>query len=91
MFAPQRFKNNMKNTFEIENLKCGGCAKAAVEGTAALDGIANVIVSLENNSITFESSDEVSSKKVEEKLQEIGYPRKEEFSLLEKAKAYLTK
>ena len=58
----------MKTTFEIENLKCGGCVKTATEGAAVLDGISNVIVSLENNSITFESSDEGSINKVEEKL-----------------------
>jgi copper chaperone CopZ len=80
----------MKTTFEIENLKCSGCVKAAAEGAAALDGIANVIVSLENNSMTFESHNEGSIYKVEEKLKEIGYPRKE-VSLLDKAKAYLNK
>jgi copper chaperone CopZ len=81
----------MKTTFEIENLKCSGCVKTATEGAIALDGISNVIVSLENNSITFESSNESSINKVERKLKEIGYPRKEEASLLDKAKAYLNK
>ena len=81
----------MKTTFEIENLKCSGCVKTATEGAAALDGISNVIVSLENNSITFESSDEGSINIVEEKLKEIGYPKKEEVSLLDKAKAFLNK
>jgi|TARA_B110000438_G_C15643334_1_gene576338 copper chaperone len=81
----------MKTTFEIENLKCGGCVKTATEGVAALDEISNVIVSLENNSITFKSTDEGSINKVEEKLKEIGYPKKEEVSLLDKAKAYLNK
>ena len=69
----------MKTTFEIENLKCGGCVKTATEGAAVLDGISNVIVSLENNSITFESSDEGSINKVEEKLKEIGYPKKKKY------------
>ena len=81
----------MKTTFEIENLKCSGCVKAVAEGAAALDGIANVIVSLENNSMTFEPSNESSINRVEETLKEIGYPRKEEASLLDKAKAYLNK
>ena len=81
----------MKTTFEIENLKCGGCVKTATEGAAALDGIFNVIVSLENNSITFESSDADSINIVEGKLKEIGYPKKEEASLLDKAKAFLNK
>ena len=81
----------MKTTFEIENLKCGGCVKTATEGVAALDEISNVIVSLETNSITFESTDKGSINKVEEKLKEIGYPRKEEVSLLDKAKVYLNK
>lgn len=81
----------MKTRFEIENLKCSGCVKAVAEGVAALDGIANVIVSLENKSMTFEYSNESSIKKVEETLKEIGYPRKEEVSLLDQAKAYLSK
>lgn len=81
----------MKTTFEIENLKCGGCVKTASEGVAALDEISNVVVSLENNNITFESFVDGSLNKVEEKLKEIGYPKKEETSLLEKAKAYLNR
>jgi len=81
----------MKTTFEIENLKCGGCVKTATEGATALDGISNVIVLLENNSITFESSDAGSINIVEEKLKEIGYPKKKEVSLLDKAKAFLNK
>tara|TARA_X000000368_G_C22743936_1_gene585159 strand:+ start:403 stop:648 length:246 start_codon:yes stop_codon:yes gene_type:complete len=81
----------MKTRFEIENLRCSGCVKAVAEGVAALDGIANVIVSLENKSMTFEYSNESSIKKVEETLKEIGYPRKEEVSLLDQAKAYLSK
>ena len=76
---------------KIENLKCGGCVKTATEGATALDGISNVIVLLENNSITFESSDAGSINIVEEKLKEIGYPKKEEVSLLDKAKAFLNK
>ena len=81
----------MKTTFEIENLKCSGCVKTATEEVADLEKISNVIVSLQNNSITFESTDKGSINKVEEKLKEIGYPRKEEVSLLDKAKAYLNK
>ena len=41
----------MKAEVQIENLKCGGWVKTATEGAAVLDGISNVIVSLENNSI----------------------------------------
>ena len=81
----------MKTTFEIENLKCGGCVKTATEGVAALDEISNVAVSLETNSITFEFANESSINKVEEKLKGIGYPKKEEVSLLDKAKAFLNK
>jgi len=80
----------MNTTFEIENLKCDGCVKTATNGIDAIEGISNVFVSLKNNSITFRSNEELINK-VEEKLNEIGYPRKEEVSLLDKAKTYLNK
>jgi len=81
----------MKTTFDIENLKCDGCVKSATEGVSKLEGVSNVSVSLESKSITFESVNKETISIVKEKLKEIGYPRKEEISLLDKAKSYLNK
>ena len=81
----------MTTTFKIENLMCDGCVKTATEGAAIIEGVSNVIVSLENNSITFESTNEDLINIVEQKLKEIGYPKKDDTSLLDKAKSYLNK
>ena len=81
----------MKTTFEIENLKCHGCANTISKGISAMEGVSNVVVDLETSSVTIEydgSSDRVDE--FAEKLKTIGYPRVGENSTGRVVKSYIS-
>ena len=79
----------MTTSFEIENLKCEGCVSSATNGVKNIENISNVVVTLEKNTISFETDAKEKITEVINKLKELGYPKKAEISLLEKAKSYL--
>lgn len=60
---------------EIENLKCGGCARSILNGLAEMSGVSNVEVDQENKRVKF-SGEEASRAQVAEKLRSMGYPEK---------------
>jgi copper chaperone len=60
---------------EIENLKCGGCARSILNGLADMEGVSNVAVDQESKRVTF-SGEETSRAQVAEKLRSMGYPEK---------------
>ena len=45
----------MTTTLKIQNLKCGGCAHTITSKLNALEGIQNVSVDAESNSVSFEN------------------------------------
>jgi copper chaperone CopZ len=63
----------MKHLFEVENVKCGGCANTLKK--ALLEDFGEVEVNLETmpRQITIES-DELDEEKLKLKLRSIGYP-----------------
>jgi copper chaperone CopZ len=75
----------------IQNLKCGGCVSTITKKLNALDDVSEVTVEVEDNSVTFEYSDEHTLDVVKETLAEIGYPEDgERNSLTTKAKSYVS-
>jgi len=60
---------------EIENLKCGGCARSILNGLADVQGVSNVEVDQENKRVKF-SGEEALRSQVAEKLRSMGYPEK---------------
>ena len=81
----------MKTIVHIQNLKCGGCANTITKKLNALDDVSEVSVEVEDNSVTFEYSDEHTLDVVKETLAEIGYPEDgERNSLTTKAKSYVS-
>lgn len=60
---------------EIENLKCGGCARSILNGLADMHGVSNVEVAQESKRVKF-SGEEASRAQVVEKLRSMGYPEK---------------
>ena len=81
----------MKTIVHIQNLKCGGCANTITKKLNALDDVSEVTVEVENNSVTFEYSDEHTLDVVKETLAEIGYPEDgERNGLTTKAKSYVS-
>jgi copper chaperone len=64
----------MTTTLEIQNLKCGGCAHTIITKLNDLDGVQNVSVDTETNTVSFENklADEV--KTATNLLSKLGYP-----------------
>lgn len=60
---------------QVENLKCGGCARSILKGLTDMQGVSNVEVDHENKLVKF-SGEEVSRAQVAKKLRSMGYPEK---------------
>lgn len=81
----------MKTTVHIQNLKCGGCASTITKSLNVLDDVSDVIVEIEDESVTFDYSDENTLHLVKETLAKLGYPEDgERNSLSDKAKSYIS-
>ncbi|MFL1011373.1 heavy-metal-associated domain-containing protein [Flavisericum labens] len=82
----------MKTTLEIQNLKCGGCAKTIAEGLTHLKGVNDIVVNVENSSVTFSSKDGMSKlPEVKTLLLKLGYPVKVDKNVLTtKAKSFVS-
>lgn len=72
----------------IANLKCGGCATTIKNELTKLDGVIEVIVDNETDSVEV-SFENIERTKIIEKLHELGYPEAtEENGLLLQLKSY---
>jgi copper chaperone len=81
----------MKTIVHIQNLKCGGCASTITKKLNALDDVSDVVVGVEDNSVTFEYSEEHTLDVVKKTLSEIGYPEDGDVNnLTTKAKSYVS-
>lgn len=81
----------MKTIVHIQNLKCGGCANTISKKLNALDDVSDVLVEIEDNSVTFEYSVAHTLDVVKKTLADIGYPEDGEAnSLTSKAKSYVS-
>ena len=81
----------MNTTIKIQNLKCGGCVKTITKNLNTLQGIKNVLVHLENSTVTFDFESEDQLENVRNKLASLGYPQEgEKNSLKEKTKSFVS-
>lgn len=64
----------MKNTFNIQNLKCGGCANTIVTQLSKLEGVSEVVVNNDTDEVSFNAISESKIEIVKEKLAHLGYP-----------------
>lgn len=81
----------MKTIIHIQNLKCDGCINSITKKLNALDDVSEVVVELEDNSVTFDYSEEHTLDVVKKTLADIGYPEDGEANnLTAKAKSYVS-
>jgi len=81
----------MKNTLEILNLKCGGCANSVKKGLMTIDGISNIEVDVEQGKVSFDAEDDAATVLVKEKLSHMGYPELGDANtLIHKAKSFVS-
>lgn len=81
----------MKTTLQIQNLKCGGCGHTVTTKLSTLNNIINVTVDVENDTVSFEYSDENDLEEAKKKLLTLGYPAVGEANpLTAKAKSFVS-
>ena len=64
----------MTTTLEIQNLKCGGCAHTIITKLNALEGIQNVSVDTETNTVSYENEFTNAVESATKLLSKLGYP-----------------
>ncbi|WP_298239120.1 heavy-metal-associated domain-containing protein [uncultured Algibacter sp.] len=81
----------MKTTLEIQNLKCSGCANTITKKVSSLEGITELKVYTDTNTLSFQYENEATADKVKELLSIIGYPVVgEKNALTTKAKSFVS-
>jgi len=77
----------MVQQFEVENIKCGGCMNSIKTALLKLDGVTEVSIDKEIDTVTVTGT--VNREDVVNKLNELGYPEKGNNTLIRKAKSYV--
>ena len=60
---------------EIDNLKCGGCARSILKSLAELPGVTNAEVDMEQQLVKYEGA-KATRPQVADKLRAMGYPER---------------
>ena len=81
----------MKASLSIQNLKCGGCANTIITRLSEVDGLKNVVVDNETDSVDFEYENSAILEFAVSLLSKLGYPVEGENNpLTKKAKSYVS-
>jgi len=81
----------MKTTFQVQNLKCGGCAKSISNKLSGIKEIKDVIVEKDSSSVSFDHQSADDASLVKEILRNLGYPTiDDENGFVEKAKSFVS-
>ncbi|MDD3005565.1 heavy metal-associated domain-containing protein [Flavobacterium sp.] len=78
----------MKHIIEVENIKCGGCMNSIKNTLAKSEGVSEVSIDKETETIEIESTTE--REQLVQILSNLGYPEKGHNTLLKKAKSYVS-
>lgn len=78
----------MKHLIEVENIKCGGCINSIKNALTKIEGVSEVSIDKETETIEVESSTE--REEIIKILSNLGYPEKGNNTLLKKAKSYIS-
>lgn len=77
----------MEQQFEVENIKCGGCMNSIKTALLKLEGVTEVIIDKEIDTVTVTGA--ANRDVIINKLNELGYPEKGNNTLIRKAKSYV--
>ena len=64
----------MKKTFEIQNLQCGGCENTIINALSKINGVQNIAIHPDDNSIALTYKNKDVYENVCAKLSQLGYP-----------------
>lgn len=80
----------MKETYYIENIKCGGCSNTIHNAAMQVEGVVSATVDVENQSVEIESETQEAMVAVLQKLDKLGYPSVGNNNTLKKARSYVS-
>lgn len=81
----------MEYSIEIQNLKCGGCAKTIQNRLAKVDTISNLNIDIENSIVRFDLAQKQHLETIKKELKALGYPERGEVnSFGSKAKSFVS-
>ena len=81
----------MTTTFEIQNLKCHGCANTITIKLSSLEGIKDVVVNNETKSVSFFYENDMKLEEAKDLLINIGYPIVgDKNAIITKAKSFVS-
>ncbi|PGL71786.1 cation transporter [Bacillus sp. AFS055030] len=63
----------METVLKVEGMTCGHCKAAVMKAVEGVPGTNNIIVSLENKEVTFNTSNAETIEKVKEAIEDQGY------------------
>jgi copper chaperone CopZ len=79
-------------TFEVENIKCGGCMKSISDTLLKIQGVEQVVdINKENQTILVNTTnDEGLAETIYTALKQMGYPKKGESTWIDKSKSVVS-
>jgi copper chaperone len=81
----------MQTTFQVQNLKCGGCVKTISNKLSEIKEIKNVIVDKESSSVSFDHQGTDVASLIKDALKRMGYPTiDDENGFVDKAKSFVS-
>ncbi|MCR9226060.1 MAG: heavy-metal-associated domain-containing protein [Flavobacteriaceae bacterium] len=81
----------MHTTFQVQNLRCGGCVKTISNKLSEIKEIKNVIVDKESSSVSFDHQSAGDASLVKDALKRMGYPTiDDENGFVDKAKSFVS-
>lgn len=63
----------MRQVIEVENIKCGGCARTITDALLAIDGVGGVDVDIPRGAVSFDGPDTAVAEATN-RLDRLGYP-----------------
>jgi len=81
----------VKTTFQVQNLKCGGCVKTISSKLSKIKEINDVIVEKDSSSVSFDHQSADDASLIKEALKQMGYPTIDnENGFVDKAKSFVS-
>ena len=81
----------MKQTLEVQNLRCGGCANTITKKLNDVPNISEIEIDIENSKISFDYKSAEDAIAAKNKLKSLGYPEVDEpNSILDKGKSFVS-
>jgi copper chaperone CopZ len=83
--------NKMRTVdFQVENIKCGGCANSIKNGLMKMEGVEGISIDIEKGVVSATLQDFVDDDNVQRALHKMGYTAPGEGSGFDKAKSYVS-